>query len=88
MFCSVQSAVFSLLCQANVQFRTQRYGQHTNERADEREREEKKPKVLILCNTRVEDGWRDEAGLVSERGSCRRVHIRIDIRSVESQINF
>lgn len=23
-------------------------------------------KILVLCNTRVEEGWRDEAGLVSE----------------------
>lgn len=42
-------------------------------------------KTLVLCNTRVEEGWRDEAGLVSE-GNLR-VHFRIAIQSFDSQIN-
>lgn len=45
-----------------------------------------KEKNLVLCNTRVEEGWRDEAGLVSEGRECLRVHFRIVIHSFDSQI--
>lgn len=44
---------------------TRGYGQHTNEGADERERKgKKKTKVVVLCNTRHEERWKDEAGRV------------------------
>lgn len=43
-------------------------------------------KVVVLCNTRDEERWRDEAGRVWG-GGCLRVHVRIAVRSFESQIN-
>lgn len=44
---------------------------------------------MVLCNTRDEERWRDEAGRVSGGwgGGGLRVHLRIAVRSFESQIN-
>lgn len=48
---------------------------------------EKENNFLGLCKPGVEDGWRDEAGLLSEGRGRRRGRSRIAVQSRDSQMN-
>lgn len=62
IFCSVQSVIFSLSPAKQMS----KSGHKDMDRIQMNEWMKEQKKILVLCNTRVEEGWRDEAGLVSE----------------------